>query len=45
MPYSANDLIRHILDETVFLVAEASSMSEFRSRLFVGLEYGSREYP
>jgi uncharacterized protein with HEPN domain len=28
MPYSANDLIRHILDETVFLVAEASSMSE-----------------
>jgi uncharacterized protein with HEPN domain len=28
MLYSASDLIRHILDETAFLIAEASSMSE-----------------
>ena len=28
MPFSANDLIRHILDETAFLIAEAASMSE-----------------
>jgi uncharacterized protein with HEPN domain len=28
MPYSADDLIRHILDEAAFLVAEASCMTE-----------------
>jgi uncharacterized protein with HEPN domain len=28
MPYSANDLIRHILDEVAFLTNEASAMSE-----------------
>jgi uncharacterized protein with HEPN domain len=28
MPYSANDLIRHILDEAAFLTAEASAMTE-----------------
>ena len=28
MPYSASDLIRHILDEAAFLNAEASSMTE-----------------
>ena len=28
MPFSANDLIRHILDEATFLMVEASAMSE-----------------
>jgi len=28
MPYSANDLIRHILDETAFLISEATDMPE-----------------
>ena len=28
MPYSADDLIRHILDEAAFLITEASAMSE-----------------
>jgi uncharacterized protein with HEPN domain len=28
MPYSADDLLRHVLDETAFLIAEASAMTE-----------------
>lgn len=30
MPFSPDDLIRHILDETAFLMAEAASMPEER---------------